>query len=376
MINIILKNKTLIKLYKYSLIVFKFMNKHLYILSILSLIARARKSIYYKIITWTIKLILALNLVISSGLFFSVIDLVTPFDVVYKFYNDLLTPYIVKLKAKLSEAFGIFNQIKKTYITENNSIDTTHLPSATQPLLELDIIENNEEIEQIEVKFNYKTMFFITTVGLLIYIIYFIPGGSTPPSNLLEYNSLNQSLIHFKVSVNKQFNILNWIFGDNDEDFILPDSPINKGKAIDNSIELTDLKNRCDKIRKLKSPTEVEYFDTEYSEYFVSPNSTPKASSSNLPLSYSRSSSNENVINNFSTFTNKCTKSVQTDNLLIDKSIETDITAIDMKSLINTNTRDTIWNRYLYSIHAVTPLKNKSFKLKSTQLLENLINNS
>jgi hypothetical protein len=74
------------------------LNKHLYLLSIISLIAKLRKSVYYKVITWIIKIVLIINLTITSGLFFSVVDLSTPLNTIYLFYNDLLGPYIDILK--------------------------------------------------------------------------------------------------------------------------------------------------------------------------------------------------------------------------------------------------------------------------------------
>jgi hypothetical protein len=40
-----LKNKTLFKLYKYLVVLFKFMNKHFYIIPLLSLLSKLRKPI-------------------------------------------------------------------------------------------------------------------------------------------------------------------------------------------------------------------------------------------------------------------------------------------------------------------------------------------
>jgi hypothetical protein len=112
MINIILKNKTLIKLYKYSVTTFKFMNKHLYLLSIISFISRSRKSVYYKIVTLIIKIVLIINLIITSGLFFTVVDLYTPFNTIESFYSDLLGPYIEILKLKYNDLNNIYTSEK------------------------------------------------------------------------------------------------------------------------------------------------------------------------------------------------------------------------------------------------------------------------
>jgi hypothetical protein len=98
MINIVLKNKRLIKIYKYSLSIFKFLNKHLYILAIISFISKSRKSIYYKIISWSIKLIILINILVGTGFIIYFTDFVNPFDKTFSFYYDILKPYIDFIK--------------------------------------------------------------------------------------------------------------------------------------------------------------------------------------------------------------------------------------------------------------------------------------
>jgi hypothetical protein len=195
MINIILKNKSLIKLYKYSLATFKFMNKHLYILSILAFIARARKSVYYKLISWLLKIVTAINLLITSGIFFSIVDMSTPLDAIYNFYNDLLGPYIKYMKAKINEMFNLFNNIEKKYVSDT-IINRNTFPSKDLPLLDNPItsqlLDNSNELEEtIEFRFNYKQLFFYSGLAFFVYFIYFIPGASTPPVEIAYIISLH-----------------------------------------------------------------------------------------------------------------------------------------------------------------------------------------
>jgi hypothetical protein len=195
MINIILKNRSLIKIYKYSLIIFKFLNKHLYILSILSILAKARKSNYYKIFSWIIKIILVLNLAVSSGLFFSVVDLYTPFTTIKLFYNDLLGPYLELLRSKTNELSNLYSNVENKYV--NNSIRINkELPSISN----LPTIDNPIEIEEkLEFNINLKTIAFYSSIALFVYFFYFIPGASTPPTEIVQYNWFNQGLINVKV---------------------------------------------------------------------------------------------------------------------------------------------------------------------------------
>ena len=197
------------------------MNKHLYILSIISLIAKARKSIYYKIISWILKLILAINLLVTSGLFFSIVDLSTPLEGIYNFYSDMLGPYIKYLKLKLSEMFDMFNHLEKKYVTES-TLNKYNSPVTNLPVQTIDYPVNslnklNDLVEdEIELKLNIRSILFYTSVGLILYTIYWLPGvGVFPPADILEYNFFNQSLINGKVYITKQFHVLKFvIFGD------------------------------------------------------------------------------------------------------------------------------------------------------------------
>src|ERR1700728_2936245 len=90
MVNIILKNKSLIKIYKMSVKLFKFLNKHFYILPILSFISKIRSNNFYKSISWIVKIIILVNIILGTGF------------IVY-FWNP-------------SEGVSIYYQLLQTYI--------------------------------------------------------------------------------------------------------------------------------------------------------------------------------------------------------------------------------------------------------------------
>jgi hypothetical protein len=107
MINIVLRNKSLIKIYRISMKIFKFLNKHLYILSLLSLFTKARNSIYFRALSIIIKIFLLINLFITSGLFFTFVDLTTPLSLIYEFYDGILNPYKDLILDKYNSLFNI-----------------------------------------------------------------------------------------------------------------------------------------------------------------------------------------------------------------------------------------------------------------------------
>lgn len=94
----ILKNKPVMKLYKYSVVTFKFLNKYLYLVSIFSLLkslkSRLNESKFYKSISWLIRIIFIINLILGTGLIIYFTDFVNPFNTTFSVYLDLLKPYI------------------------------------------------------------------------------------------------------------------------------------------------------------------------------------------------------------------------------------------------------------------------------------------
>jgi hypothetical protein len=182
MLNIIIKNRNLIKLIKYLKIIFKFLNKHLYILSILAFLRRSKDSLYYRAITLTIKLIILINLIISSGLFFSVLDLSTPLDTIIQFYLEVIKPYFDSL---LEKFYGF--------------IDTKSKSRTKTPNKSLIYDDLDAEVPSLKAKTttSYSLRDYISFFAFLfiLYFIFGVPGPSIEPQMFNEYNFLNRSLI-------------------------------------------------------------------------------------------------------------------------------------------------------------------------------------
>lgn len=98
----ILKNKPVLMLYKYSVITFRFLNKYLYIISILSILntiySTLRNNKFYQIISVIFKLIFVINLIVGTGYIIYFIDFTNPINSTYLLYYDILKPYIDILK--------------------------------------------------------------------------------------------------------------------------------------------------------------------------------------------------------------------------------------------------------------------------------------
>ena len=198
MLNILIKNKKLIKLYKYSLGIFKFLNKHLYILSFISLIAKFRKSFYYKALTYLIKAIVAINLILTSGLFFTLTDFSTPLIQIWSIYNEILGPYIEILKLKIKSLYNLLINLDDNLITKYDSGFSTK--NIKVPQVE-DLIKEdfNVEQEEEEIKAAKNLILYTAIIASLYYFLFVIPGSM--PDNIGDWNWFNQGLIEMKVNL-------------------------------------------------------------------------------------------------------------------------------------------------------------------------------
>lgn len=153
-----------------------------------------------------------------------------------------------------------------------------------------------------------------------MYFIYYIPGGSTPPAEIVKYNWFNQSLINVKVLAKDTWNSL---FNTGNGGPL--QSPVIKGK----DIELNNLSGQS-------SP--------------VSSPSTPTAGPSNIsPYTFGRR-----------------IRSIRP--IKVDKSIQTELTALRLSEMC-----DFIINTTITKV--TDNIDTDSNLLNSTQLLDNEFNN-
>lgn len=344
--NIILKNKTLIKLYKSFIKVFKFLNKHLYILSFISIIAKFRKSNAYKAISWLIKIVIGINILIVGGLFLNITDFQTPIDMIYNLYYDILGPYIEYIKSKINILLEFFNNIEDNLITQyktNNNISAGEAATATQEILtEVDIIE----AEDLDLPSpNFKNIVFYAGCIFFAYFIFYIPSNISP-TELGEYNFINQSLIETKIVI---------------KDLIFGSSPRGgsgaTGKAIATAdVELTTINSPCEASVQSVDSHSPSPFQTPLPR---TPSSIPGSDVAEIVINDARTTNPSNIAsgsngisNNFSpsVLVNHSVQTNQTNNLIIKrfKSIaiqtDTDLTNAELNNLAFLNKLNKVAN--------------------------------
>jgi len=240
MLNIVLKNKTLIKVYKYSVKTIKFLNRHLYLFSILSMFSKFRKTNTYKVVNWIIKVIISLNIIFVSGLFITLIDFETPFDTVSNLYMDLLSPYIEIIKAKVNLLLKIVNSVDE--VTDQpydmQPYELLNKQYRSKPLPPIDNINSLDTVADVDtdVSFNAKDLAFFASIAFFAYFFLYLPGlNHVPATELAQYSYLNQGLIEIKMAVKDV--IINFLFGNGNP----PSNPINPSDLPGGSdISLTD----------------------------------------------------------------------------------------------------------------------------------------
>lgn len=377
MFNIILKNKQLIKLYKYGAWLFKFLNKHFYILSIISLIARFRKGIYYKAISLTIKIIVAINLLITSGLFFTLTDFATPLLAIQQFYKDFVGPYLEMINNQLTTIYNKYNDISQL----KDKVESDYAKSTIKRISNIDtnLIDNpstntGSDVRDDDIKdsnkFNVKTLVFYVGVAALVYIFFYLPGGgATPPTpdTIADYSTINRTLIEGKGLFRQYWDML---YGSNVK-------PVSSENVIPTSVEMKPITPKSPDviIRNLSGGS-----DAPLTPLSSTGSLTPIASSSQLSP-YFKTVPVAEVTDNINTPSmsklNACTQTVQLKNT-VDTAIQATSTQVEqivetVEAEVQTDMYMTIIDSYInyFSNYPVADATTQTHDplLKSTQLL-------
>lgn len=267
MITIILKNKNLIKLFKFSVKLFKFMNKYLYILSIISILNRiyatVKENKFYKVISWTIKIFLYVNLIVGTGFILYFTDFSNPFNNTFSFYYDIFKPYFDFFKQFWNDLLNInIEDSFSSKVKESNNIKTQIKEGIKQGVKEAldELLDEMNESNNNSTNESLKQIALISSVLFFGYFLFYLPGSSITPEELTQFNWMNQSLIEFKITV---------------KDFIVSlfSNPVNPGNPGNNN-------NGVDLINSPISPTNNE---GQMNLYFT--NSTSSISPSNSVMS-------------------------------------------------------------------------------------------
>jgi hypothetical protein len=206
----ILKNKPVLNLYRYSVITFRFLNKYLYLVSIFSLIISLKSylndSKIYRFLSWFIKFILLINLILGTGLIIYFTDFNNPLENTYSFYYDLLKPYLDYLINLYNDLLNIniedsiISNIKETSNIKNDI--KLGIKEGIKEALDETITELEETIRNNNKSDLYKNVALAGGFLFFSYFFFYLPGFTpVPVEELSLYNFINQSLIEFKIVV-------------------------------------------------------------------------------------------------------------------------------------------------------------------------------
>jgi len=186
---------------------FQFLNKHFYIILIISTISKYTNNKFYKSIIWLIKIIIFANIIFGIGyiIYFSLSgyhSFVNPFENVYSFYYELLKPYIDSIKRLWNDLISFNNSIEDSFIKDNTNKIRNQVKDGIKDGIKEALDETLAQMHQEEANSNLlKQIAFYSSVLFLGYFIFILPGSSISPEVLTQYNWLNQSLIEFKINI-------------------------------------------------------------------------------------------------------------------------------------------------------------------------------
>lgn len=195
----------LINIIKYSKIIFTFLNKYLYLLTILSLLSNfystVKQNKLYKVL---IKIIIIINLIVGTGFILYFTELGDPLTL--SFYQEILEFNIEILKNLWNEFLNysiedsIIKNIKSTDLDLKNEIKEGVKQGVKEAFDE--IISENSTPDNTNL---LKQFALASSLIFFSYFFFILPGPTISPEDLTQYNWINQSLIEFKILVRDYF---------------------------------------------------------------------------------------------------------------------------------------------------------------------------
>jgi len=204
--------------------IFNKLNKYFYILPLISILTNIFNNKYLIKINKFIKIIIFINIILGVSLIVLFTDLITPLNITYSIYSDIIEPYIELLKHLWDQ---IKNYINISAGPVNPEIDLTNIQSEIKLGIKQGVKEAISEVleemrdELTESQGNselLKQIALISSGLFYFYFIFILPGSSISPAELVQYNWFNHSLIELKI------NIINLLFN--------PGNPGNPGSPI------------------------------------------------------------------------------------------------------------------------------------------------
>lgn len=185
-----------------------FLNKHFYILTIITVITKYTNSKLYKIISTIVKIFVFVNIIFFTVYIVYYSDF-SSFISGISIYNDIIKPYIDFIINMWNNYITL--KIEDTYI-KNSNITKDHIVNDINVKIKEGVKESIKEImdevldkiheDELNSKANllkYSALFGSTL--FFVYFLLYLPGAGITPEELANYNWCNQSLIELKVHI-------------------------------------------------------------------------------------------------------------------------------------------------------------------------------
>jgi len=315
--------------------VFNFLNKHFYIVLIISWITKYKNNKFYKSILWLIRIFVIVNIIFSVGyiIYISYIEhsIFTGFSIYYdlmnyyynnffNFCNDLIN---------LDNEDSIINHIKN--IKDSDTKLKNEIKSEVKEAFKEVMDEAIDKLDNMEVENNsnyLKNIALFSSVLFLSYFIFILPGSGITPQELLNYNWNNQSLIELKINIINLFN-----------NPTNPGTPDNKGIDLPspNSTNSSQLSNYFPNNDQSISPV---ISNSSIEQSTITPN-TPVIKYSNLPHI---ESSTQTIINSVDSSSQTTIDGITVSKLVESNNIIQDVLDPESKTTILNHTNNIIKN--------------------------------
>jgi len=310
----------LLNILKFLKKLYFFLNKHFYLVVIVSTINTYRKTKYYRVIAWIVKVFVYANIILGVGyvLYFSISEhsLINGINI----YRDLISNYIemfkdfcidlinIDIEKNIKTTIHNRTAIKQEIREEIREILKTDVKEAMKDSFKEVIDEALDKINENETS-NNNTIKYSVLIGGAIFLSYFIfvlPGTSISPIELNQYNWFNQSLIELKINIINYFN-----------------KPTNPGSPGSSGI------NNFNTTTSIISPV-ISESSNSIGQSTITPN-TPRVFHSIFKTGVDvATQTNTNLVNTVATQTNSNLVNVSTQTVLDGKTVSRSIEAINI----------------------------------------------
>jgi predicted PurR-regulated permease PerM len=188
--------------------IYNFLNKHFYVIAIISYLSKFTNHKIFKFISTIFKIFIIVNIIFGIGY-------IIYFNSAINQLNDLISIYKDLIQFYIDLFMNIWNDLMNFNIESTSSKDqlikeiNNQVKEGMREALKDVVDEALDKLQEGELEKSSNTIKNVALFGSLLFIAYFVfilPGSSVNPEVLNSYNWLNQSLIEFKLNIMNLFN--------------------------------------------------------------------------------------------------------------------------------------------------------------------------